>query len=222
MLTSHRSPARAILAGAVVVVTLGLGAGAASAVDTTEPAPAPTLAGETTVSLVDDPRVGLSFTHPSDWELSEVRIDAAEGATVVDPCNETVRFSIGADDESDDWRGISVELVPVDCEADNSQIGNGFHGLYNTIGDVAEPGEIDVFESPAGVTFMFDQTYFECTNECNDYVERLAIIELNAPADDRYPTAVIRDNHNTLDDDEFAALLAGVVRIETALPGESS
>ena len=52
--------------------------------------------------------------------------------------------------------GISVELVPVDCEADNSQIGNGFHGLYRTIDDVPEPIGVEHVETPVGAAFEFD------------------------------------------------------------------
>ena len=93
------------------------------------------------------------------------------------------------------------------------QIGNGFHGIYVTIDDVPAPVDVEERSSAAGDVVTFTQEYFECTNECNDYEDTVAVLALDAPPDPDRPTVVLLSPKGAVAVEDLARL-AGAVRPE--------
>lgn len=68
--------------------------------------------------------------------------------------------------------------------------------------DVPDGLAIRRVESPiaeAECAVIREQDYFECTNECHDYVDSVAIITLDNLRSAKYPTFVIRSDTSTYD-----------------------
>jgi hypothetical protein len=159
---------------------------------------------EWTIAVMSDPRVDLQVAHPPRWEFEvfESRRDSSvtdsEGSVCAIP-----RYSLGT---------IEVELVPSSCDVEFREPGNGLHGAYRTITDVSDgdPVDLERIDTPVGMAEVFTQDYYECTNECIDYVDRVAIVTLDDPADPGYPTLVVRSNKDEVDPDEFAGLLTSL------------
>ena len=208
----HVRPVRAAVATSIFIV-VGAVAMPASAVRGTEPPDDES--GEPVVSVIGDSRVALSVTHRAEWILSDLVVVTGVG----DPCQDTLHFELGIEHQSGVQSAVTIELVPADCEAPADSPGNGDHGLYRTIDDVPEPIGVEHVETPIGAAIVFDQAYYECTNQCDDFLDRVAIVTLDDPADQRYPTVVIRDEAGQLDaamldEEEFAELLQGLSRLE--------
>lgn len=108
---------------------------------------------------------------------------------------------------------LVVEAVPTSCPeaADNTQVGNGFHGVYRTVDDVPDPQDPESVDTGLGAATVFTQKHFECANSCNDWNEPVAIITLDAPVDAEYPTLVVRGEKEAVsraDLEEIEASLA--------------
>jgi hypothetical protein len=214
----HLRPVRAAVATSIFA-SVGAMAMSASAARGTEPPDDGS--GEPVVSVIDDPRVALSVTHRADWVLADEVVLLSGGDDGSNPCSDALRFVLGIQHETRVQSAVTIELVPVDCDDDDDSIGNGWHGLYRTIDDVPEPIGVEHVETPIGAAVVFDQEYYECTNQCDDFLDRVAIVTLDDPADQRYPTVVIRDDAGQLDagmldEEEFAALLQRLGRLDDA------
>lgn len=166
----------------------------------------PALDGEVMTTALDDPRFDLVLTHPVRFEVQGPEQAFSDEV----PCD-IPRYRL--------WGGpgvVELEVVPTDCEYDD-RLGNGFHGIYRTIADVADldaddADDVEVVDTAVGPAEVFTQDYYECTNECNDYVDRIAIVTLDEPSDDDYPTLVVRANKDEVGEDVFFQLLAGLAR----------
>ena len=89
----------------------------------------------------------------------------------------------------------SIEAVASNCTlkpGTNNQIGNGRHGTYRTLADVAHPTGTTKQQTKLGPAEVFTQEYYECTNSCKRWNEPLAIVTLSQPAKPEYPTLVVR------------------------------
>lgn len=87
--------------------------------------------------------------------------------------------------------GINIEAWPATCDPANSEPGNGSFGHYRTPADAPsplDPIEVDTVLGPADV---FGQTYFECTNSCDEWELDVAVITLSEPVNDEYPTLTV-------------------------------
>ena len=87
--------------------------------------------------------------------------------------------------------GINIEAWPATCDPANSEPGNGSFGHYRAPSDApspVDPIEVDTVLGPAEV---FGQTYFECTNSCDEWELDVAVITLSEPVNDEYPTLTV-------------------------------
>ena len=117
-----------------------------------------------------------------------------------DPAGDTHPES--ADADADRLTGID------DSDEGDEADGNDNHGTYRTLDDVAEqPSDVDEVESGFATAALFEQDYFECTNECNDHVDSVAIITLDVPRSAKYPTFVIRSDKSGYDLSELTAMV---------------
>ncbi len=99
-------------------------------------------------------------------------------------------------------------LTGIDDEEGDEADGNGNHGTYRTPDDVAEqPSDVDERENGFATAALFEQDYFECTNECNDHVDSVAIITPDDPRSAKYPTFVIRSDKSGYDVSELTAMV---------------
>jgi len=105
---------------------------------------------------------------------------------------------------------LVIEAVPASCPdaGVDTQIGNGFHGVYRTVDDVPDPQDRESVDTDLGSATVFTQKYFECTNSCEDWSEPVAIITLDAPVDVGYPTLVVRGEKETLSRAELEEIVA--------------
>ncbi len=167
------------------------------------------LAGCDAVTGEDDPdthllevrgtHTGFDMDVPQDWAITDVW-DA-------DVCG-SVSYRIAS-------RGrtrLVVEAVPTQCAeaAENTQIGNGMHGVYRTIDDVPEPRDQKAVDTALGEATVFSQEYFECTNSCEDWNEPVAIITLAVPVDAGYPTLVVRGEKASVSRAELEEVVASL------------
>ena len=154
-------------------------------------------------STIEDAHLSLSFLIPVHWGLSGV-IDG-EGTGSSDPsdkaCVDIVRADLGE---------LQLQAVPAGCQVDNAKPGNGSHGVYRTLDDVPEPLDVTVVDTPAGPAEVFHQAYFECTNSCQDFTDRVAIVTLDHPVDPEFPTVVLRSDKSKVHPSTFRAVLNGM------------
>jgi hypothetical protein len=103
--------------------------------------------------------------------------------------------------------GINIESWPASCDPANSEPGNGTFGHYRTAVDAprpVDPIEVDTVLGPAEV---FGQTYFECTNSCDEWELDIAVITLSEPVNDDYPTLTVIGTVESYTRDDLLALL---------------
>jgi hypothetical protein len=136
---------------------------------------------------------------PEDWAITDVRDAGTCGS---------VSYRIDARSEA----RLVVEAVPTQCaEAqENTEIGNGRHGVYRTVADVPEPREEKSVDTGLGTATLFTQTYFECTNSCDNGNEPVAIVTLDAPVDAGYPTLVVRGEKETVSRADLEEIVASL------------
>ncbi len=128
-------------------------------------------------------RVGFVIEVPREWGITEVDDDRVCGS---------VWYRLG---------DLRIEAVPTTCEeatANDAQIGNGYHGVFRTLADVPEPRGVEEVATGLGPASVFTQEYYECTNECDEWDEPVAIVTLDEPVDPGYPTLVVRAYHDDL------------------------
>ena len=147
---------------------------------------------------VDTTQLAFTMDVPDGVAIRRVESPVPEAECAV------IRYDLAAPDD----RGLTIEAVPASCAVDNDAPGNGNHGTYRTLDDVAEqPSDVDEVENGFATAALFEQDYFECTNECNDYVDSVAIITLDDPRSAKYPTFVIRSDKSGYDVSELTAMV---------------
>ena len=136
---------------------------------------------------------------PDDWAITDVW-DA-------DTCG-SVSYVVAEDGE----RRLVVEAVPTSCPdaGQDSQIGNGFHGVYRTLDDVPDPQDPEDVTTGTGQATVFTQEYFECTNSCDRWDEPVAIVTLDQPVDAGYPTLVLRGEKDSVSRAELEEIVASL------------
>ena len=83
---------------------------------------------------------------------------------------------------------IVFVMVPADCELAVQAAGNGSYGYYRTVDDVADGQVVEIVRTGIGTATIVDVPYYECTNSCVDGVIRMALIEVQDPANPAYAT----------------------------------
>ncbi len=56
---------------------------------------------------------------------------------------------------------------------------------------MADPGDVEVADVPAGELTTFTQPYYECTSACNDYEDNVGLPALASPPDAGYPVLML-------------------------------
>jgi hypothetical protein len=132
-----------------------------------------------------------------DWAITEVQDAGTCGS---------VSYRIDAPSEA----RLVVEAVPTECaEAqENTEIGNGRHGVYRTLDDVPAPRDEKAVDTGLGKATVFTQTYYECTNSCENWNEPVAIVTLETPVDAGYPTLVVRGEKETVSRADLEEIVA--------------
>ncbi len=97
------------------------------------------------------------------------------------------RYLQGSVGEGDDRIELSLNAAACGDGQPDGRVGNGTHGRYVAVDDVAEPGDVEAAAVPAGDLTTFTQPYFECTNECDDYEDNVGLLALSSPPDAGYP-----------------------------------
>ena len=107
---------------------------------------------------------------------------------------------------------LVVQAVPTSCEAasENSEIGNGHHGVYRTIDDVPKPQQVATVSTKLGSATVFTQDYYECTNSCHHWEEPVAIVTVGSPVDAGYPTLVVRGEQDNVSRDDLETIVASL------------
>jgi hypothetical protein len=144
-------------------------------------------------------RTAFSVEVPDDWGITDVW-DASRCGSV------SYRVAQASSQR------LLVEAVPTSCAeaAENTQVGNGFHGVYRTLDDVPEPKGKATVTTGLGEAVVFTQKYFECTNSCDDWAEPVAIITLDSPVDPAYPTLVVRGEKDTVSRADLEDIVASL------------
>jgi hypothetical protein len=140
----------------------------------------------------------FAFELDAGWAITSVY----EGQ----PCG-SVTYVI--DDVAGGSAEIGVQAVPTDCPeaSQNSQIGNGRHGVYRTIADVPAPLDQTPVTTALGPGVAFDQAYYQCTNHCDNWKEPVVIITLDHPVDPAYPTLVVRGDRDSVSRSRLVSIL---------------
>lgn len=105
---------------------------------------------------------------------------------------------------------LSIEMHATGCDDLDTQPLNGRHGAYRSLDDVEEPLDVEQVETPIGPAQVFVQTYAECTNFCRDFDEPVAIVALDDPVDEAYPTLVVRSDRGALSRDRLTEILGAL------------
>ena len=134
---------------------------------------------------------GFTIEVPEDWGISYV-----DDTAVCD----SVSYTLGQ---------LRLEAVPTSCPdaEQNTEIGNGKHGVYRVLDDVPEPKDVEQLETELGSVEVFEQSYFECTNECDRWDEPVAIVTVDDPVDPAYPTLVVRAHRDQVERSTFEDLV---------------
>ena len=101
------------------------------------------------------------------------------------------RYLQGSVGEGDDRIDLSLNAVACGDGEPDGRVGNGSHGRYVGVEDVADPGDMEAAAVPAGDLVTFTQPYYECTNECNDYEDNVGLLALRNPPDADYPVLML-------------------------------
>ncbi len=105
--------------------------------------------------------------------------------------------------------GLRAYAAARTCESPaRGRTGNGNHGTYRTIADVAAPKAVQRVDSWLGPADVFSQDYYECTNACRNYTEPVAVVMLQQPVNPDFPTLVLISTKGELD----RAALTRIVR----------
>jgi hypothetical protein len=165
--------------------------------DDGEAAPWPGGSDETQAYDLGD---GLVAELPAGWEV-EPFADWEDGANV-EPCSRR------AASVSDGASYMRLELNSRGCAGieQDSQIGNGYHGVYVGIDDVPEPQDVAEQDVAAGTLTTFSQEYFECTNSCSDFDDNVGLLALTSPPDPDFPTLVLLDEKGEHPIEDLVAL----------------
>ena len=102
---------------------------------------------------------------------------------------------------------VAVTLPAAVCAGEEQSVLNGEHGDYVGIDDVPGARDIATTTSGLGEVTTFEQTYTECTNECVDSTDRVALVALTTPAAPDRPTLMVRVDADDMDAEAFAALV---------------
>jgi hypothetical protein len=153
--------------------------------------------------LIDDDRLAISITVPS-----ELVLDSISTSTRVESCPMPTYALAG-----DSYNGpqLWMELPPSDCrlgENDNARIGNGDHGVYRRLDDVGSALDVREVETGIGTATVFTQEYFECTNSCTTYLEPVAIIALDDPVTPEHRTLLVRGIRDGLSREDLDEILS--------------
>jgi hypothetical protein len=139
---------------------------------------------------IDTDQVAFVIDHDGSLSVSEMRDPSRDPG-----CGTTTAFFSGTLD-------LRIEAVPTDCAlAGPIDPGDGEHGRYRTIDDVADPIDVEDVDTALGPAVLFAQHY-------DDAEEALAIVTLDDPVDPNYPTLVIRSDDGDFGRDELRAMLA--------------
>lgn len=148
------------------------------------------------IGLSIDPVSGVTTTP---WETASVSF-GCDGWTG--------RIVTGALD-----RTIDVALWGPECIVSEGL--NGQRVQYRSISDV-ESGEIvEARDVSVGTATAIADVYIECTNDCTEYEDRIVLVELDAPPDERFPGVMI----STLDDVPFDELFAVAEALRSGASG---
>ncbi len=107
-------------------------------------------------------------------------------------------------------RSFTITASHERCEFDNSEpLGNGRHGSYLTADDLP-PDAVSYpeFHTGLGPATAHDVPYYECTNECTDFVDAVVIVRRDDPHGAPYPTIVLQSPKSTVDSKALAAVAA--------------
>ncbi|WP_154676119.1 hypothetical protein [Amycolatopsis benzoatilytica] len=133
-----------------------------------------------------------------------VGIETVRATGDTSPCPQ-VRYSLRNE--------TSIEAVASNCTIPpnaNRQIGNGRHGIYRTVEDVAHPIGLVQQQTKLGPAAVFSQEYYECTNSCKRWNEPIAIVTLSKPAKAEYPTLVVRLGRSDASMEDLTKLIGGL------------
>lgn len=149
---------------------------------------------------------GLAVDLPADWEVTPFAPDDETPGDADDGCT-SLRAALG-----DGAATVDLQLNSTECSdrEPTGRIGNGFHGVYVTLDDVADPSNVETHEVPAGTLATFTQDYYECTNSCADYQDHVGLLELDDPPDPDRPTLVLLSPRGELALDQLVALAEAV------------
>ncbi len=143
----------------------------------------------------------LELTLPDSMRLTSISDGSAEAPRI--GCQiEAASFDYGS--------SFAVEAVPSACDIHNGGTGNGYHGHYRTVADVPTNPRLTALRLSIGDAQVFEQPYFECTNSCHHYTDRIAIVTLRHPTDSEHPTIVLRTDTRSLGESQFEHVLYGL------------
>lgn len=104
--------------------------------------------------------------------------------------------------------GLRAYAAGRSCESPaRGRTGNGNHGTYRTIADVAAPKVVQRVDTWLGPADVFSQDYYECTNACQNYTEPVAIVMLQQPVNPDFPTLVLISTKGELDRPAFTRIV---------------
>lgn len=116
----------------------------------------------------------------------------------------TIRYEFGEE--------LTVEAFARECTGGDSRGGllNGHHGVYRSPADVEDPIDPLSIRTPVGEALVFEQRYEEHTNFGSEWDEPVAIVTLDAPADPRFPTVVLRSDKAALSREQLIAIVTSL------------
>ena len=155
---------------------------------------APTSIPQTWIEVADD-RLAFTLALPDEHPVINALTDdfAGDGSCVAELWQLT--------------GGINIEAWPASCDPANSEPGNGSFGHYRTRSDAPTPLDPIEFDTVLGPAEVFGQTYFECTNSCDEWELDIAVITLSEPVNDEYPTLTVIGSVKSYTRDDLLALL---------------
>lgn len=119
---------------------------------------APTPSPAVTVSI--GPGVEFVTSFPTQTEHSDAWPECTDTYTVVD---------------ADDGQYV-VAVVSTGCGYEDNPL-NGRHGWFS---EPPPSAEVEAVDTPVGTAKVFTSTYTECTNDCNDYADEVAVVSTSS------------------------------------------
>ena len=107
-------------------------------------------------------------------------------------------------------RWVRLRAFGAGCDTSrNTGPGNGAHGVYRTADDIPADrrASITTVTVPLGEATLFEQPYYECTNQCRTYHETVAVVRLAHPQDPGLPTLTVYAERGAVSRDDLAGLL---------------